>query len=543
MTTSFLLASLLDSVRCQDIRRERPSLSPQQEGYTSRAFWSTSKRSAQKRGGSHLLQTARTRCRQTAYTFRKHPRYMLHQDICQIKDCQPLRVRLALPMCITTVCQARDEHPAAVQADHLFCGKLAGRRRSSLVHNCSLRVWTHISRCRLSEASNSWLRWLAQVMLSVPAAVLFPQLAILVSCSCRAGEAALACGSPADDSHAWLQMPVLAPASKAWRTKCSGITRLQQAGTCVGGRPSWSTLGAPPSPSKQLCTPTSGTCSCAEVPLQVFSVALAASAMRFALSCSAFLLRRLHGCRQTPTASPALKEPPPAPHSPSSMGGNLRGHSGSTGAPQGSSSGGVIRPQARSWRKGLSSQVGPGRLQTFCTRHMTEQEAQALINARLHIVPAMLTQALDQALAVRRDKHAAPRAVLRRAVQAHIRAWHSRLTMVRPSSRQQSCFWGRLLPGWLLGRPCWHQPSGTSTCSALKGRRGKGGQAAAQQCSPQSRQGWAQAGQPYRLNMHERQDRAKCGRATVCSASAQTQSLTSWISSAAAGCTHGGFCS
>eukprot|EP00891_Asterochloris_glomerata_P005319 jgi/Astpho2/5319/Aster-x0673 len=60
---------------------------------------------------------------------------------------------------------------------------------------------------------------------------------------------------------------------------------------------------------------------------------------------------------QTPSASPALKDPFPAPHSPSSMGGNLRGHSGSTGAPQGSSSGGVIRPQARSWRKGLSSQA------------------------------------------------------------------------------------------------------------------------------------------------------------------------------------------
>ena len=91
-------------------------------------------------------------------------------------------------------------------------------------------------------------------------------------------------------------------------------------------------------------------------------MAPAALAMPFELSCSSFLQKRLHGCRQTPTASPAVKDPPPAPHSPSSMGGNLRGHSGSTGAPQGSSSGGgVIRPQARSWRKGLSSQVGPGR--------------------------------------------------------------------------------------------------------------------------------------------------------------------------------------
>ena len=121
-----------------------------------------------------------------------------------------------------------------------------------------------------------------------------------------------------------------------------------------------------------LCATVNGSRPCAEVCCKSFLVALAAWAMRSKLSCSVFMLRRLHKCRQTPTASPALKEPLPAPHSPSSMGGNLRGHSGSNGAPQGSSGGGVIRPQARSWRKDLSSQVGLGRAQTICIRHRTE---------------------------------------------------------------------------------------------------------------------------------------------------------------------------
>ena len=56
----------------------------------------------------------------------------------------------------------------------------------------------------------------------------------------------------------WLQMLVLAPASKTWRTKCSGITRLQQAGTCEGGKPSWSTLGVPHFCPSNLCATNQG---------------------------------------------------------------------------------------------------------------------------------------------------------------------------------------------------------------------------------------------------------------------------------------------
>lgn len=104
----------------------------------------------------------------------------------------------------------------------------------------------------------------------------------------------------------------------------------------------------------------------------------------------------------------------------------------------------------------------------------------------------------------------------RGAAPAHIRAWHPGLTAFRQSSRQHLCFWGRPLPRLLLGRPCWHQASGTSTCSARgdtvtchallrvsmslpAGNDQPGGQAAALQHTQQSRQGWAQAGQHCRL--------------------------------------------
>ena len=76
------------------------------------------------------------------------------------------------------------------------------------------------------------------------------QVAILSAAYAALVVPAVTCRGPADKSRAWLQMLVLAPASKTWRTKCSGATRLQQAGTCEGGKPSWSTLGAPLLPPK-----------------------------------------------------------------------------------------------------------------------------------------------------------------------------------------------------------------------------------------------------------------------------------------------------
>ncbi len=233
-------------------------------------------------------------------------------------------------------------------------------------------VWTRISRCRLSWASSSWLRWLAQVMLPVSAAVLFHKLRycqLLMPrwwCRLYLAGALLIRAVPGCRCWCWHQPAKHGVQSAAAPPGCS-----RQAHAREGSRPGalWVRHFCRPS---TLCATTSGICLCGEVLLQVSWVAPAASALRHRLSCSVLLLRHMYECRQIPSASPALKDPFPAPHSPSSMGGNLRGHSGSTGAPQGSSSGGVIRPQARSWRKGLSSQVGPGRVQAVCTRHSTE---------------------------------------------------------------------------------------------------------------------------------------------------------------------------